>query len=83
MKDREKGRKKVDELEGLFVSICLFVLFCLRDRESEIVKIGGRGQKFTAEQVAVICSCRVQCHFYNGTKDGIAVNPVSCDLTSR
>lgn len=42
MKEREKGRKKVDELEGLFVSICLFVLVCLRERESEIVKVRGR-----------------------------------------
>lgn len=39
IEERERKREKVDELEGLFVSICLFVLVCLR--ESEIVKVGG------------------------------------------
>lgn len=47
------------------------------------VGVGGWGQKFTAEHVAVICSGGARCQCNNGTKDGIAVNPARSGLTSR
>lgn len=84
--ERERKGEKESWWARRLVCVHLFICACLSEREREWDCKGkgeGRGQKFTAEQVAVICSCRAQCHFYNGTKDGIAVNPVSSGLTSR